>query len=217
VASIIKSTDRNASFAAPAFNFDDMSNRAETYLKQVRADAAKLLGDAHREAEKIRKQAEIEGLKAAQKQLQAQAEAAAAKRMETVLPALRTAIAEWRNVRQAWLGHWEATGIRLATRIAERILRRELKSDPTLPVALVRESLELAVGDDGVRVLLNPQDVERLGPQVQAVIAELKPTGRPEVVADARIEVGGCRVETRFGAIDQQLSTQLRRIEEELL
>ena len=40
--------------------------------------------------------------------------------------------------------------------------------------------------------------------------------GDAEVVADATIERGGCRVETRFGTIDQQFESQLKRIEEEL-
>lgn len=217
MATIIKNTDREAGLLAPAFNFDDMSRRADVYVQQVRAQAAKIVAEANAQAANIRRQAEIDGLKTAQKQMRQQVEAETAKRMETVLPALREAVAEWRNAKQAWLAHWEATGVRLASRIAQRILRRELATDPTLPLALVRESLELAVGGDGVRVLLNPTDVERLGPQVALLIAELKPSGGVEVVADERIAAGGCRLETRFGAIDQQLATQLKRIEEELI
>ena len=37
-----------------------------------------------------------------------------------------------------------------------------------------------------------------------------------EITADATISRGGCRVETRFGTIDQQFESQLKRIEEEL-
>ena len=39
--------------------------------------------------------------------------------------------------------------------------------------------------------------------------------GDAELVADPAITPGGCRVETRFGVIDQQFETQLARIEEE--
>ena len=35
-------------------------------------------------------------------------------------------------------------------------------------------------------------------------------------MADPEIARGGCRVETRFGTIDQQFEAQLARIEEEL-
>jgi len=40
--------------------------------------------------------------------------------------------------------------------------------------------------------------------------------GDADVTPDATIAQGGCRVETRFGTIDQQIETQLQRIEEEL-
>ena len=40
--------------------------------------------------------------------------------------------------------------------------------------------------------------------------------GETQIVADAAISPGGCRVETRFGAIDQTFEAQLARVEEEL-
>lgn len=216
MAVIIKSFDHGEGVRAKSFNFDDLSSRAETYLAQIREQAGKIVAEARQQAEQIRKQAELDGLKAAQKQMQTKVEAETARRMETVLPAVRAAVAEFRESRQGWLAHWEATGVRLATRIAARILRRELASSPELPLTLIRESLELAVAADGVRLLLNPQDLEHLGRSAETLVAELAPAGRVEIVADARIAPGGCRLETAHGAIDQQLETQLQRIEEEL-
>lgn len=217
MASIIKNIDRASGLSASAFNFDDMSSQADTYVREIRAQAAKILAEANAQADRIRKQAELDGLQAARKQMQTEVEAETGRRMTTVLPALQSAAAELRDSQQAWLAHWEATGVHLACRIAARILRRELKHDPTLPTTFVRESLEAAVSDDGVRVLLNPLDVERLGSQIERLVAELKSTGTVEIVADVRIAEGGCKLETRFGSIDQQIETQLRRIEEELI
>jgi flagellar biosynthesis/type III secretory pathway protein FliH len=74
----------------------------------------------------------------------------------------------------------------------------------------------LAVAADGARLLLNPQDAEYLGRQIETIVRELNPVGRVEVVADPRITPGGCRLETTHGSIDQKLETQLKRIEEEL-
>lgn len=217
MASIIKSTERGSALSASAFNFDDMSSKADTYVQQIRAQAAKILAEANQQADRIRKQAELDGLQAARKQMQAEVEAETGRRMTTVLPALQAVVGELQDSQQAWIAHWEATGVRLACRIAERILHRELMQDPTLPATFVREALELAVADDGVRVLLNPLDVERIGPQIERLVAELKPTGKVEITADERIGVGGCKLETRFGSIDHQIAAQLRRIEEELI
>ena len=80
----------------------------------------------------------------------------------------------------------------------------------------MREALELAAGEDHLRLHLNPADHETLGPRVTLLIKELSGLATPEVVADPAITRGGCRVETRFGVIDQQFEAQLARIEEEL-
>lgn len=217
MATIIKTTTREETARPTAFNFDDMSAKANVYVQQVREQAAKILADARKEAEQIRRQAEIDGLKTAQKQMQAQVEAETARRMQTVLPAVQAVAAELKNSKSAWQAHWEATGVRLATRIAERILRTQLPQHPDLPLTLVREALELSVSADGVRVLLNPADHQHLGRQVEMLAKELAATGGVEIIADARIGLGGCKIDTRHGSIDQQLAVQLQRIEEELI
>ena len=83
-------------------------------------------------------------------------------------------------------------------------------------MALVREALELAAGSAQIRIHLNPEDRQALGRQVQMLVQEMSGLGAAEMIADAGCRRGGCRVETRFGTIDQQFEAQLARIEEEL-
>jgi flagellar assembly protein FliH len=81
---------------------------------------------------------------------------------------------------------------------------------------LVREALELASGSSQVRVYMNPADHAALRTQVQTLVKELSPLAPAELLADPQITSGGCRVDTQFGSIDQQLEVQLARIEAEL-
>ena len=83
-------------------------------------------------------------------------------------------------------------------------------------MTLIREALELAAGSAQVRLHLHPEDHKALGGQVQLLVQEMSGLGEAEVIADAGVSRGGCRVETRFGTIDQQFEAQLARIEEEL-
>jgi flagellar assembly protein FliH len=216
MAAIIKAADRNRGISETAFNFDDMQSRADDYVRQIREQATKIVADAQKQAEQIRKTAELEGLKAARRAHDAEVAAATAKRMETLTPAIRTAVDELQTSKHAWLAHWEKTAVGLARRIAERVLRRELAADHELPIRLVRESLELAIGADGIRIMFNPADLAKLGEAVDQVVREFGRMGKIEVVADERIGPGGCRLETRHGLIDQQLATQFARIEDEL-
>ena len=67
-----------------------------------------------------------------------------------------------------------------------------------------------------MRLHLNPEDYQALGVQVRSLIDAMSSLGDAEVIPDATVSQGGCRVETRFGTIDQQIESQLQRIEEEL-
>jgi flagellar assembly protein FliH len=213
---VLRATDLSLGTASVAFNFDDMANQAKQYLDKVRAEAVKIMADAKQEATAIRKRAEHEGRQAAVAAAVQAAEQAVKKELASLLPALRQAIGEIHHAKQAWLAHWEASGVHVAAAIAQRVIRRELTVQPEIPLALVREALELAAGGSQIRIHLHPADHEALRKQVQLLIQETAGLGEAEVVADPAITPGGCRVETRFGMIDQQFETQLARIEEEL-
>ena len=60
-------------------------------------------------------------------------------------------------------------------------------------------------------------DAQTLGDQVQQLTTALGTAGTVQLIPDKQITPGGCRVETRFGVIDQQFEAQLKRIEEELV
>ncbi|MGD0900871.1 MAG: FliH/SctL family protein, partial [Thermoguttaceae bacterium] len=115
-----------------------------------------------------------------------------------------------------WLAHWEAAGVHVAAAIARRLIRCELTRQPEIPLTLVREALELAAGSPQVRIQLNPADHQALGNQVQTLVAEMAGLGEVQIAPEESVTPGGCRVETRFGVIDQQFESQLARVEEEL-
>ena len=131
------------------------------------------------------------------------------KQLATVIPALRQAILDIHQAKQAWLAQWEASAVHLAAEIAKRLIRGELTRQPQIPQTLVREALQLAAGQGEVRLLLNPADHRALAGQVKLLVDEMTGLGETQIVADAAISPGGCRVETRFGAIDQTLKRNL--------
>lgn len=218
--SIIKATDRARGIEPVAFNFDDMAVKANSYLDGVRQQATQVVTRAQQQAEQVRQKIEAEsrqkGYAEGQKEIHRLVEKKLGEQLATLLPALAATIQEIQHAKQAWLTHWERTAVQLATAMAERIVRREIEQKPEIPLELIRESLELAAGSTSVRVILNPKDHETLQPQAEALIRDMASLGDCELVADASITAGGCRVETSFGTIDQQIETQLERIEQEL-
>ncbi len=209
---IIRATDKNMSTAGVAFNFDDMAGQAKNYLDQVRKDAAKIVVQAQQDAAAVRAQAQAQGRQAAL----AEVDQMIQRQLSTVIPALRQAILDIHQAKQAWLAQWETAGIHLAAEIAKRLIRGELTRQPNIPVILVREALQLAAGNGQLRLLLSPGDHQALQDQVQLLVREMSGLGETQIVADPSISPGGCRVETRFGTVDQTFEAQLARIEEEL-
>ena len=213
MATIIRAADAPHDQHAVAFNFDDLLAQASQCLDEVQTRSAQVVAQAQDQADAIRRQALEEGRQAALQEV----EQMVAGQLAPALLALRQAAADLQQAKQAWLSHWEASAVHLAGAIAARIIRHELSRQPEITLALVREALELAAGSPGVRLRLNPDDYKALGAQVRAVIDTMSALGDAEVIADPQIGAGGCRVETRFGTIDQQFESQLKRIEEELL
>ncbi len=221
MATIIKAVDAETQQSGTtirplAFRFGDMADQATEYIDQVQAKAATIVRAARDEAKTIRKKAAQEGRQAALAAVQQLLDQRVAQQLETLLPALRSSVEEIQNAKHAWLSHWHAEAVHIATSIAERIIRRELSRQPEITLDLIREALELATGSADITLKLNPEDHQHLGSHVEAVVTDLAQLGPARVVADATISRGGCRVETRFGSIDQQIEAQLARIEEEL-
>jgi flagellar assembly protein FliH len=216
MSTIIKASSPLRATDGLPFNFDDMTDRAQGYLDQVRRQAVEILAQAEQDATAIRRQAEEQGRAAALEAAQQILEAKVSRQLTTLVPALREAIDRIHAARAGWLGHWEKTAIHVAAAMAARVIRREVTSYPEITLTLVKEALELATGSDEIQLRLHPADFAALGAQIEPLTAELSRLGKAHIVADPQITQGGCRIDTRFGVIDQQFEAQLARIEQEL-
>jgi flagellar assembly protein FliH len=216
MSTIIKSSGSTRNIQRVALNLEDLKQQAAGYLEQVRGQAAEIIADAHRQADNIRKQAETEGQQAAIRAAEKVLDEKVGQRMQSAMPALQQVVAGIADAKQAWLGHWERSTVKLATAIAAKILRRDAAGAPEVTMALIREGLQMAAGSSKIRIHLHPGDYETLKGQVGRLANELRQISPSDIVADPEITAGGCRIETLHGSIDQQFEAQLARIEEEL-
>ena len=221
---IIKATDHGRGIQPVAFNFDDIADKANEYLDRVRIEAAAIITKAQKDAAEVRRQANETahtagyeaGKKKGQEEIEAIIDQRLAGQLATLLPALQDVIGEIRDAKQSWLSQWEKGAVHMAAAIARRIIRRELSQTPEISLAIIRETLELAAGSSQLRIHLNPDDHQALGPRIESLVKELAELGTTEILSDPGVAPGGCRVETSVGTIDNQLEAQLARIEEEL-
>jgi len=219
MATIIKSGKEFTSghdVRAAVFNLTDMSDQANQYLGGVRQQAAQLVAEANREAEEIRQRAEAAGCEAAMREVEKNIQQQIARQLSTVLPAIGKLVQTFDLSLQAWHAQWEQGVVRLATAIAARVIRREVQQTPQITLEWISESLQLITSQRKLTVRLHPEDYAALRNEVETLAAQLRGLAPTEIVADQDVSRGGCRLDTESGSIDQQIESQLQRIEEEL-
>jgi flagellar assembly protein FliH len=213
-------TTERPTVGAVVFNYDDVTNKANAYLNQVKAEAAQIIAKAQKDAELIRKQAQEQGNKSAvetaEKSVHTRVDAQIRQQMQTALPALTQMVQAIDAERLQWLAKWEQNAVHLAVAIAQKVIRRNVATQPQITLTLVREALELASGSQSLKVYLNPQDHAALGKQLQELTKQLSNLTPAEILSHENVTPGGCVVQTEFGVIDQQIEAQLSRIAEEL-
>lgn len=217
MATIIKRASGAKSSSAIAYQLNDVSEEIDRCLDEARAQAQAIVNEARGEAESTRQMAQEEGLADATRLAEAALDEKIGRQVQTLLPALSAAISQLSDVRQAWLRHWERSAVGLAVRISERAIRRELSRNPEITLGLIQEALDLAAGSPRLKVMLNPTDFQALGSHAKALTSQLAAVAKTEIVPDESISVGGCRVETDHGVIDEQIETRLQRIASELI
>jgi flagellar assembly protein FliH len=216
MSSIIKASAGNGERPVE-YAFDDLGDPSRAELQDAGRRAAQLLAEAETQASQLCRLAEQQGRAAAQAAAEQDLNEKVGRHVHSLVPALGAAVDEIHVAKAQWLAHWEKAALDVATAIAARIIRREVERTPDITIALVKEALELAAGSADVQLRMHPDDLAALGSRVERLIGELGRLGDAKVVADADITRGGCRLDTRFGAIDQQFDSQLARIAQELI
>jgi flagellar assembly protein FliH len=95
---------------------------------------------------------------------------------------------------------------RLAMALARALVRRELRTDPSQIIGIVRETVALLPASArGVRVMLHPEDA--------ALVREkLATPGQDQawsIVEDPMLARGDCRVHTEYAQIDARIETRV--------
>jgi len=104
-----------------------------------------------------------------------------------------------------------ATGelVDVATAIASKIVRREIRADDEYVLRLVRRCLGKILQPSAVRVRLHPEDRDRVAASAASLSAEAETRHQLSFEADRRVERGGCVVETPDFIVDARRDTQL--------
>ncbi|GIW90566.1 MAG: hypothetical protein KatS3mg109_0998 [Pirellulaceae bacterium] len=219
MAGIIKRDEiaRGQAQAPAGVHWVDMAEAIQRRRQEAELQARRIIEQAERQAEDIRRHAEAQGLADATAKAEQTARRHLDERLKTLLPALQQAEKQLVQLRDQWIRHWEQHLVTLACAIAAKLIRRQVQHHPEIALQLVRESLEMASGWNPVTIELNPEDLATLGPQMELLARQWSQTVQVHFEANPQVERGSCRVVGKWGEIDQTWRAQLERVEKELL
>ena len=215
--------------ALKPFSMTDIAKQAAAVMARAQQRAEAMLIEAQRAGEALRQRALAEGVISGRKEGLAQGteegrrlgqeEALNEQReqLTVMLTALTAGVRELNDRRlelEAGVLH-EVAG--LALKIAERITKRQGLLDPLVLEQNLRESLKLIMGAHKLRIAIHPTQKAALTEALPRLKQEFPTLEHAELIDDAAVEPGGCRLLTRQGQIDATLNEQLKRIAADLM
>lgn len=101
----------------------------------------------------------------------------------------------------------------LALQIAKKIVRREVRIDDQIILAMIKVAMSYVSDARKLRIRVNPEDLKSIRtslPQMMSLDSDSTP---PELIGDPAIERGGFVMESESGIVDARLGQQFQEIE----
>jgi flagellar biosynthesis/type III secretory pathway protein FliH len=202
-------------------NAASMNNAApNAILDGVRQQARAILEQCQQECEAIREttkqQAIDEGQAIIDQLARQQAEQIAEERITQVLSRVDTLCEGLEQATEEWLRNWQHETVSLAIKIAEKLLVRQIESDPTILLTWIEDMVKLVQGQRRMIIKLSSHDAMQLSGVLSELIERLSPGVEFQVIEDASFSSGSVVLETPETTLDRSLKTQLERLQQEL-
>jgi flagellar assembly protein FliH len=219
----------NAPAGAVPFSMRDIEEQARAILLRAQQQADQLLAEAQTQARKLREEAQALGQAEGHKQGLArgndegrkaghdQALTEARVQLASLVSSLSQAIVCLDESRHKLQTEAIQDVVALAVAIARRVTKRQAGFDTNVLAENVVEAMKLVVHAADVRIAVNPAQKQALSDVLPRLQMQWPALEHVEVVEDAGLSPGGCRIITRGGQVDADIDGQLDRIVENLL
>jgi type III secretion system HrpE/YscL family protein len=176
----------------------EAADAAANILDQARREAAFRIEEAGREIAAARARAVEEG-------------------REAGLQEWHDAVQRVLNERARFLSSCEAEAVRLAVRVAGKILGEQVRLDPQSINSIVAEALRSCRRERDLTISVHPDLVDTVRGQIADLEQRAGRDASIRVVGNSAVDFGGCLIESELGTTDARLETQLRCLETALL
>lgn len=211
------------------FSMTDIETAARRLLLRAQQQSEALLAEAQVEAQALRQQAATQGhaqgreqgyqqgLAAGQAAGLEQALSENRQRIDQVFSALCAATTEIEQSRHQLATQALSEVIELALSIARRVTKRQGAIDPEVLAGNLQEAMKLVVHRADLRIAIHPEQRQALDDLLPRLQLQWPALQHVQLIENPDITPGGCRVYSRQGMVDADLSSQLDRVIADLL
>lgn len=112
---------------------------------------------------------------------------------------------------------WEAMEpqiLSLIFELSQKVIKQEIEATRTIAVTMIRNVLRRVNQSQTLRIRVHPDDLDMARANREEILTMLDGIPHIEIIADRRVDEGGCIVDTDSGSIDARIGTQLSEIAE---
>ena len=182
----------------------EKGGKIDSQVYDAKTHAANIVLEAQREAQEIKAKA--------QQDYQRSIDDGRRQGYEAGTTEAAQLLAEARALREKLVRDTEPQLIKLALKVAEKIIGHELDHNKDEIAQIVGNALETVRQQRDIIVRVHPTDLKNLEAAKPQLIARLGRAKDIDLRGDQTIKRGGCIIDTEIGTIDAQLETQLEQV-----
>lgn len=160
--------------------------------------------DSARQVDSAREHGLAQGIRAAEESYRAK------------LARLDSLSASLQQERAEFFSRIEPELVRLSIAIAEKIIQRELDTQPDTVLHLLRTALKRIRDREQLRISVNPRDFDQVKQAREDLLSAVDGLRKLEIIEDRRVGPGGSLIESPSGTLDARINTQLDQISQAL-
>jgi len=211
IVKVIKGKEKVTSSIGEDFNRDSIEQdgviRGEVY--SASAKARELLQKAQKEAEEIVRKAKEQSDELRQSGYDTGYQEGLAQTTELMVKA--------RMEHEQFLKNANRDVMDLAFKIAEKIIGKQLESEPATIISIVKQAMQSVRASKQVTIRIHPDDAKILRANDEELQEALGRQRVIDIMEDKKVHPGGCIIESEIGTVEAQLQTQLDRLKKILL
>ena len=122
------------------------------------------------------------------------------------------AISNLKNARDSVIESAQSQLIEMATLIAEKVIQKQIETDPTLINSVIEGTFDKISGSDRIIFKINPADSDAVTAFQPTIESRLVGVEKISIQQDSTIEPGGCIIETDLGFVDVTIQEKMNLI-----